>query len=247
MKDARPSVRESVRIRVAEELAHRRWNTVDLARAANIDVVTVSTFLSGERWPRRATRSKIEAAFGLPPGTLGLLSADSVDVREGRESPKDSCGFLTVTERNQVKAAGDAAMNVAAREIMTSDSYIRRTRTIAEIALVVADLRDAVEHPAEPWPSAYSEVLSDILGIADGLAFWTTSAATQHLPDSFVTDARPMIETAEALLAALSGTETEVSIETLVARGRSLTRYMRVMFYLATPGAPERVIPTKPE
>lgn len=24
-------------------------------------------------------------------------------------------------------------------------------------------------------------------------------------------------------------------------------RYMRVMFYLATPGAPERVIPTKPE
>lgn len=166
MKDARPSVRESVRIRVAEELAHRRWNTVDLARAANIDVVTVSTFLSGERWPRRATRSKIEAAFGLPPGTLGLLSADSVDVREGRESPKDSCGFLAVTERNQVKAAGDAAMNVAAREIMTSDSYIRRTRTIAEIALVVADLRDAVEHPAEPWPSAYSEVLSDILGFA---------------------------------------------------------------------------------
>ena len=91
MKDARPSVRESVRIRVAEELAHRRWNTVDLARAANIDVVTVSTFLSGEV-ALRATRSKIEAAFGLPPGTLGLLSADSVDVRKAESHPRTPAG-----------------------------------------------------------------------------------------------------------------------------------------------------------
>ena len=137
-------------------------------------------------------------------------------------------------------------MNVAAREIMTSDSYIRRTRTIAEIALVVADLRDAVE--------TSGTVAERVLGGTErhsrycrrvGVLDYECSNTAP--PDSFVTDARPMIETAEALLAALSGTETEVSIETLVARGRSLTRYMRVMFYLATPGAPERVIPTKPE
>ena len=242
------TMREAARVRVVEELALRGWNAVDLARAAQIDVVTVSTFLSGERWPRRATRSKIESAVGMAPGSLGLLTADNVEVHEtGRKLTKNSCDFLTGTERNQIKAAGDAAMNAAAREIMSSDSYMRRSRTIAEIALVVNDLRVAVEHPDEPWLAEYADVLRDILCIADGLAYWTTNGATERLTDAFVNDARPMLEAAEALLAVLVVPGEDVTLETLVELERSLTRHMRMLFYLATPGVPDRIIPTKPE
>lgn len=45
-------------------------SNAEVARRAQLDPATVGDFFSGKRWPRAATRNKIEVALGLVPGAL---------------------------------------------------------------------------------------------------------------------------------------------------------------------------------
>lgn len=73
---------------LADALAARGWNAVDLALHADIpDAATVRTFMAGGSWPWASTRARMERALGLEPGTLdriakgssGRPSADGLD------------------------------------------------------------------------------------------------------------------------------------------------------------------------
>ncbi|GAB2762744.1 hypothetical protein GCM10027273_45080 [Nocardioides pakistanensis] len=70
-----PDGRTRARLAVHAEMAHRRWNNTQLARAAGTDIATVSDFLSGARWPKSPTRGKIESALSWPPGTISAIEA----------------------------------------------------------------------------------------------------------------------------------------------------------------------------
>ncbi|AZI62758.1 helix-turn-helix domain-containing protein [Rhodococcus qingshengii] len=65
------------RIRVGDAVRDRRlrlrMDQADLAKEAEVDVKTVRSLEKGERWPRDSSRTKIEAALGWVPGTLGDL------------------------------------------------------------------------------------------------------------------------------------------------------------------------------
>ncbi|MGY1946657.1 helix-turn-helix domain-containing protein [Nocardia asiatica] len=57
-----------------------------LAERAEVDPKTVRSLEKGERWPREASRSKIEDALGLPSGTLNRWKARPVSQCDGRQS-----------------------------------------------------------------------------------------------------------------------------------------------------------------
>lgn len=50
-----------------------------LARRAGVDTGTVSDFLTGQRWPRAGTRSKLEKALYLPPGSIEAVYEGTLD------------------------------------------------------------------------------------------------------------------------------------------------------------------------
>lgn len=56
----------AVRVRLAE----LGWNATNLARQSDVDPGTIGEFLAAKRLPRIATRSRIEAALGWPPGSI---------------------------------------------------------------------------------------------------------------------------------------------------------------------------------
>lgn len=60
---------------VLARMAELRMNTSELARAAQLDLGTVSDFLSGKRWPKVGTRGAMEIALAWPPGTIGQLGS----------------------------------------------------------------------------------------------------------------------------------------------------------------------------
>lgn len=55
---------------VAAWLAANGRGEAWLAREASADPATISTFLSGERWPKITTQGRIEKAIGWPHGTI---------------------------------------------------------------------------------------------------------------------------------------------------------------------------------
>ncbi len=67
----------AARRRAEAEMAQRGWNQSDLARESRVDPKTVSTFLSGSRWPARATLAKIDEALELTRGTLAGIGDES--------------------------------------------------------------------------------------------------------------------------------------------------------------------------
>jgi hypothetical protein len=60
---------------VTAAMHERTWNPTDIARESGVDVGTVSDFLSGQRWPRAATRARIERALSWPPGAINDIAA----------------------------------------------------------------------------------------------------------------------------------------------------------------------------
>lgn len=65
-----------------------------LAILAEVDIKTIYNLESGERWPQARNRVKIEAALGLPAGTLDALAA-------GRNPEQRSIGELLDEGRKQ--------------------------------------------------------------------------------------------------------------------------------------------------
>lgn len=54
-------------------MAAKGWNVRDLVRESGVDAGTLGDFLSGQRWPRIATRGRIESALGWDPGTISAI------------------------------------------------------------------------------------------------------------------------------------------------------------------------------
>lgn len=59
-----------------EQLGRLRQDERWLARQSDLDPATVGDFLKGLRWPRTATRGRIEDALGIQRGTLQLVAED---------------------------------------------------------------------------------------------------------------------------------------------------------------------------
>lgn len=92
---------------VEAAMAELGWNVRDLAREARADAGTIGDFLSSERWPRAATRGRIEKALGWPAGTIR-------EVAEGAPAPS-SDGSEPDPEVADL-LANDPTLSVAARE-----------------------------------------------------------------------------------------------------------------------------------
>lgn len=125
--------RRQARDNAASELARRRWNVVDLARAADIDVGTAGDFLNGTRWPQRATQNKIEDALGWALGSIYRWENDLTSEADDREPetvgandqdagvlaslPPEALEGLDAAERAEVIAAAKLSALQTAREI----------------------------------------------------------------------------------------------------------------------------------
>jgi len=84
---------------VANEIAERGWNSADLARHADIpDPATVREFIDGKRWPRGATRAKIEAALDWQTGHLD-------DIAKARASAPGADLVVAAIERSDLSRA----------------------------------------------------------------------------------------------------------------------------------------------
>ena len=58
-------------VEAVKTIVEARWPTVGaFAEVAGIDAGTAGDFLNGKRWPRAASRTKIEAAIGWGAGTI---------------------------------------------------------------------------------------------------------------------------------------------------------------------------------
>lgn len=65
--------RRRVRVAVNGELGRRGWNTQQLMDASGLDRATVSTFLSGERWPQSRTLGAVERALEWPVSSIASM------------------------------------------------------------------------------------------------------------------------------------------------------------------------------
>ncbi|QRY48097.1 helix-turn-helix transcriptional regulator [Mycolicibacterium boenickei] len=54
----------------------RGWTPQALAEKAQVDVKTIRTLESGQRWPQDTTQRKIEHALQVPAGTIGIARLD---------------------------------------------------------------------------------------------------------------------------------------------------------------------------
>ena len=60
---------------VRERMRRRKlYDGTALAKAAGLNADTANDFLSGKRWPRRDTLTKIEAALGMETGEIAALN-----------------------------------------------------------------------------------------------------------------------------------------------------------------------------
>jgi hypothetical protein len=89
--------RERARIAAAIALRELGLDAAALARRGGIDSATARDFLSGERWPRSTSQSKIEDGLGWPRGTIVAIEhgAQPPGVDEGPgyvSAPSDGGG-----------------------------------------------------------------------------------------------------------------------------------------------------------
>lgn len=59
---------------VDRALAGRGWSDLELADRADVDIKTVRSVLTGDRWPTRPTRTKLEDALGWERGSIRQLA-----------------------------------------------------------------------------------------------------------------------------------------------------------------------------
>jgi hypothetical protein len=90
-----------------EQLGRLRRDPQWLIRQTDLDPGTVADFLKGERWPRTATRSRIEDALGVDRGTLQMIADGWMDEpQEDRvEAAIEASELLTRAQKLRLRAA----------------------------------------------------------------------------------------------------------------------------------------------
>lgn len=96
---------------VLNELNTRHWDGRRLALEAKIDEGTVRTFLRGNTYPQRPSRTAIEETLGLPVGSIegaamGLLSVGLDDEGVHSDAVEAAIYRSKLSRANQLKLAG---------------------------------------------------------------------------------------------------------------------------------------------
>lgn len=109
---------------VEAAMAARGWNVRDLANRASIDAATAGDFLAGTRWPRTATRGRIESALGWAPGTISQVAA-------GGRAPDPSTGATRTSD--DWEAEMWAVQGVSDEEKRMAIATIKARRAMDEV------------------------------------------------------------------------------------------------------------------
>lgn len=123
---------------IRAELQERGWTQADLAEAAGVSGMTISTLINGhERGRIPTTLPKVETALGWPIGASRVLLNGGVLAFEAFRNRQYASAELANNQYGPALLAENLTMTDAPRTV--------RAREVADLVRRIESLRDAVE------------------------------------------------------------------------------------------------------